>query len=205
MAWARRRKGWITGACTALGVLVALGTGSSAAETYRQNGVELPRAVEREGLEQPLVLNGAATLRRFFVRIYTVALYVPEPGVDAEAIIEADDRPRRVHLHFAYRSVDGERILRAWEDGAAENLHGELRDAMSRAIEQSRDAFRTDVEKGDEIVYDYTPGEGTRIMHNGEQVAFIEDPLYFRALLAFWIGDDPVDDGARSKLLRGGV
>lgn len=199
----RRLPRWLLALAAAV-VALALTGPAVAGDVHQEGRAEMPLKIERDEAGATLHLNGAATLRRYFVRIYSIGLYTPEPTTDADRIIEADDQPRRVHIFFAYRSIGGQAILDAWEDGLDDNLEGELRDAMDRAIRENREVFKVDVQTGDEIIYDYTPDEGTRIYLNDDQVAFIEDPLYFRALLSFWIGERPVDSGARSGLLKGG-
>ena len=171
------------------------------AEHVERAGKEIPKTVEHPGAETPLRLNGTGVMRRYFQDIYVAALYLPEREQEAQAILGADDQVRRLELHFVFRRVGGDRFISEFESGMEESLSGERLEVMRTAFETYRDAFETDVVDGDVITYDYHPGEGTRILLNGDEVAHIEDPLYFEALLAMWIGEDAVDGDIRDGLL----
>lgn len=198
---ARYRAALLAGALGA-----ALGTAAAAPPEdgfVERAGERIPTVLEPAGLEAPLRLNGVGVFSKFIFDIYVAALYLPEPSRSPEAIISANDRPRRLELRFVYRRIDGDRFIRRFRDHVEESLDGEYRRVMMEAVASSRDLqlFGTDIVAGDVIAYQYRPGRGTRIEYNGEQVAHVEDPTYFEALLAMWIGEKAPDKGLKAALL----
>lgn len=59
----------------------------------------------------------------------------------------------------------------------------------------------TDVREGDEIILDYTPGQGTRVSIAGKDLGTIDGADFNRALLSIWLGANPVDEDLREALL----
>src|SRR5688500_12642249 len=113
---------------------------------------------------QNLVLNGAALRKKFVVKVYVGALYLPSKQTNAAAILAAD-APRRQVMHFLY-DVDKGKMAEAWQDG--------LKDNTPNASAEVKTAFQTlstwmdDMEEGQTIVLTYAPGTGTTVEVNGK-------------------------------------
>src|SRR6478672_3855118 len=84
-------------------------------ETVTRDGVNLPRRLELEG--HALVLNGAATRKKFIVKVYVAGLYLPARESDAEKILAADE-PRHLVMQFVH-DVDKGKMCNAWNEGLA--------------------------------------------------------------------------------------
>src|SRR5512133_3322848 len=76
-------------------------------------GVKLPETMEAGGRE--LKLNGSALLKKMVFRVYVVALYLPTPAHDAEAVVRPDV-PKVLILQFL-RAVSRETLVAALERG----------------------------------------------------------------------------------------
>jgi len=138
-----------------------------------------------------LVLNGAGLRKKFIVKVYVGALYLPSKQTDPAKII-ASDTPRRMVMHFLF-DVDKEKIAEAWEEGLEDNT-------MSPTPEV-KTAFKTlaswmeDVKDGQRIVLTYIPGTGTTIEVAGKNKGTLGGKAVADAILNTWIGPKPGPGG----------
>lgn len=159
---------------TALTAGAATVAGVNIADTANVNG-------------QNLVLNGAALRKKFVVKVYTAALYLPAKQSNPAAILAADT-PRKMVMHFVY-DVDKGKIAEAWEEGLSDNT--------PNASAEVKNNFRTlsswmeDVKEGQEIVMTYVPGTGTQVVVNGKNKGTLAGKATADAILATWIGPKP--------------
>jgi Chalcone isomerase-like len=143
---------------------------------------------------QNLVLNGAGLRKKFVVKVYVGALYLPSKQSSAASILAADTS-RRMVMHFLY-DVDKAKMAEAWTKGLALNT--------PNASAEVRTAFKTisswmeDVKEGQRIVLTYVPGIGTTVEVNGKNKGTIGGKAVADALLNTWIGPNP-DPGADFK------
>ena len=82
-----------------------------------RDGVTLPTQIDVDG--QALVLNGTATRKKFIVKVYVAALYLPARETDAETILDADE-PRQLVIQFVHDGVDKGDLCDALTAGAKE-------------------------------------------------------------------------------------
>jgi hypothetical protein len=148
-------------------------------------------AVGREAL----VLNGEATRSRWFVDLYTVALYAPETTTDAARILDpAVAKTLRLELH---RSTPGEpdleRIPDEWRDELLPLL-GDVETTLLKGI-------YAELGRGDVVRAEYAPETGTRLTVNNRPVLERPGSEIMDALLARLIGPDPIDAEVRDSLL----
>ncbi len=136
---------------------------------------------------QKLALNGAALRKKFVVKVYVGALYLPSKQNNAAAILAAD-APRRQVMHFLY-DVDKGKMAEAWEDG--------LKDNTPNASAEVQTAFKTlstwmeDMKEGQTIVLTYAPGTGTTVEVNGKNKGTLGGKAVADAILNTWIGPKP--------------
>ncbi len=103
-------------------------------------------------------------------------------------------------MHILYDEVGMEKLVDGWNEGFEANLSQEEMKALTSQI-QRFNAFFVDVYKGEEIVLDYRPGQGTTVQIAGEVKGNIEGPAFNRALLSIWLGEEPVSADLRQELL----
>ena len=65
-------------------------------------------------------------------------------------------------------------------------------------------AMFTDAKKGDVIVLDYIPNQGTKVTIAGTEKGVIPGKDFNDAMLLIWLGDKPVTKDLRAKLLGAG-
>lgn len=164
-------------------------------------GVEFPDEIKvSEDPAVPLKVFGTGLLRyRVVFRGYVAALYLPE-GVPGERAL--DDVPRRLELSYFW-SIDGEDFGEAANQLLARSLGERELEALKPKLERLHRAYR-DVRPGDRYALTYVPDVGTELRLNDEQLVTIPGEDFARAYFGIWLGDEPLDEGLRDKLLRRG-
>ena len=147
-----------------------------------------------------MVLNGGGIRSKWFIKVYAMALYLPALAQEADIILGLSG-PSYIRMHFLF-DVSKERLLGTLEEGFAANHTPEQLAAMAAEIEQLRSLFKG-VNKGDEVVLDYVPDQGTRIAFNGEYQGVIPGLSFHQAILRVWLGDKPADKKLKQALLSG--
>lgn len=176
-------------------IMLTVSPGSLAA--IEVGGVLLPERVRVSPEAPALGLNGAGVHKRyFFMELYVAALYLRAPVREAAQLLAADG-PQRLFLHFL-RDVSPERAHRLWEK-LGEN-GGKLQQLGMRR-DQFMAVFSDGLRKGDEIAFDYLPGEGTHIRMNGRTRTIISGQDFYGALLRVWLGPKPTSQALKRALL----
>ncbi|HEX4964980.1 MAG TPA: chalcone isomerase family protein [Thermoanaerobaculia bacterium] len=161
-------------------------------------GVTLPDKAEVKG--QSLVLNGIALRTKFFIKVYVAGLYLPQKEKSAAKILSADASRRQV-MHFVY-SVTKEQMCDAWNDGLEANT--------PNASAEVKKAFTTlcgwmePIQKGNELVLTYVPGEGTLVEVNGKAKGTLPGKVTADAILSTWLGPKPDPGQDFKRALLGG-
>ena len=179
-----------------MGLLFVTGSSLQAKELA---GISIEDQVTVSGIAAPLKLNGAGIRYKFFFKIYVGALYLVSPQSDATVILKSD-LPNRISMHFLYDEVPKEKLVNAWVDGFIDNNDKADYDAVKDRLEKFNLMF-SDVHKGDVVLLDYFPGTGTRVSIKGEEKGVIKGADFNRALLAVWLGDDPVTEELKDAML----
>ena len=161
--------------------------------------VEVPDEVRPADTGQQLVLNGAGVRKKFFVSVYVAALYLPQPQRDVQALLRSPPA-NRVLMHFVHSEVAKRKMDEAWRDGFKNNLRPAALAALERRLERFMGLFG-DMREGDRVWLDYLPGTGTTVTINGEPRGVIEGADFNAALLAVWLGDDPVSGTLKNALV----
>ncbi len=188
----------------AAGLLAAPGTSAhqvvlqDTSQAVTRDGVTLPQRIEVEGHE--LRLNGAATRKKFIVKVYVAGLYLPARETDGEKILSADE-PRHLVMQFVH-NVDKGKMCNAWNEALANNTpdaSAELKGQFETLC-----GYMEDIKKGEQFVFSYLPGEGTRVGVKGITKGTIEGKAFADALFKAWIGPKPgPGEGFKKKLLGG--
>lgn len=146
-----------------------------------------------------LVLNGAGLRKKFVVKVYTGALYLPAKSNNAAAIMSTD-QPRQMVMHFVY-DVDKGKIAEAWTEGLADNTPNATAEVKNNFKQLS--SWMEDVKEGQEIVMTYVPGTGTTVTVNGKNKGTLAGKATNDAILATWIGSKPGPGGDFKKAVLG--
>jgi hypothetical protein len=161
-----------------------------------RDGVTLPTQMDVDG--QALVLNGTATRKKFIVKVYVAGLYLPARETDAERILDADE-PRQLVMQFVH-DVDKKKMCDAWNEGLEKNTPDATPELKGQF--ETLCSYMEDIKKGEQFVFTYLPGSGTRVSVKGVDKGSIEGKAFADALFKVWIGPHPgPGEGFKKQLL----
>lgn len=161
-----------------------------------RDGVTLPRSVDVAG--RTLELNGTATRKKFIVKVYVAGLYLPTRETDAEKILAADE-PRHLVMQFVH-DVDKGKMCNAWNEALANNTPDASPELKAQF--ETLCGYMEDIKKGEQFVFSYLPGEGTRVDVKGTTKGTIPGKPFADALFKAWIGPKPgPGEGFKKNLL----
>ncbi|WP_028448959.1 chalcone isomerase family protein [Chitinibacter tainanensis] len=162
-------------------------------------GIILPDQVELAG--KSLQLNGAGVRKKLMFEVYVAALYTPAKLNDPAAVL-ALRQPRRLQLNML-RDVDGKTLVEALSEGLKDNLSAVQYTAHAARIAELEKLLLSAKEAkiGDVIQLDLLPGEGVRVQFRGKLLGMIAGDEFARDLLTIWLGNKPVQESLKQKLL----
>jgi hypothetical protein len=148
-----------------------------------------------------LQFNGAGVRSKLFLDLYIAALYLPEKTTSASAVL-GDGGEKRIALHFL-RDIGADHLSGALNKAIAANHTPAELAALDAALKEFSAIFNgmAEMKKGDSVTLDYLPGSGTQISVNGVLKGKIADAAFYAALLKIWLGDKPVQNSLKQKLL----
>lgn len=157
-------------------------------------GVKISEQVEASDVV--LELNGAGLRKKYFVKVYVGGLYLPEKThVSDQAIRMAG--ARQINMHFL-RDVGADKITAGWTEGFTSNTNDLA--ALNERLQKFNALFE-DMKEGDEIILQYLPGQGTRVIIKSRQKGVIAGEDFMQALLRVWLGDKPADEALKAAML----
>ncbi len=162
-------------------------------------GIEVPDSVQPQGQPVSLVLNGVGMRSKFVFDVYVTGLYLPARQTDATALL-ASPPANRVLMHFVYDKVEKKKLDAAWREGFEDNQSSDQLALLEGRLTSFTAMFDEAVEN-DVVLLDYFPDRGTRVTINNDERGWVEGADFNSALLAIWIGGDPISKKLRSKLL----
>jgi hypothetical protein len=168
---------------------------------YNVSDIELPNIISANAERPELKLNGAS-VRELYLLIdtYVGALYLEELSTSPATILKSDSHKRMV-FHIMLKKVGARRTASALQEALLLNLSEEEHLDLSGDIEQMLSYFTGKMYAGEQSVFDYIPGIGTRITINGEIKGVIPGKKYFDAMLSIWIGKNPVGRTFKNNIL----
>jgi len=170
---------------------------SAPATALEVEGVNVPETYSAMGTE--LKLNGAGTRSKWFMDLYVGGLYVPSTINDGQAIINADE-PQAITLHIISGLISSDKMKSATMEGFENSTGGDLSSIQSE-VDTFLDVFSEEIVDGDVFDLVYVPGEGTRVLKNGEAKATIGDLEFKKALFGIWLSDQPAQEDLKEKML----
>jgi len=170
------------------------------------------RAIELEGVQVEdgahvgntnLVLNGAGVRGKFILDLYIAALYLDAKTTSASAVLESPGE-KRIKL-FLLRNISGSSFSHAFNKAIRENLTKDELKTFEVDLQQFGQFFDKagSVKKGDYITMDLQHAVGTQVSINGVSLGTIPSEKFYSALLKVWLGEHPVQDSLKRKMLGG--
>jgi len=162
------------------------------------DGVAVPEKITVTGGGSTLVLNGAGLRTRYWVKVYVVGLYLPQPETTAAAVLEGRaDRVIGIHMR---RDSDSEQIATAFLTSVSQNHTRAEMQAMQDRVTQFR-LLMPSLKRNDVLRLEFPASGETRVVLNDDVRGTIKGADFQRALLKIWLGDKPVDEGVKHLLL----
>lgn len=160
---------------------------------------KFPTTTELAG--KRLVLNGAGTRYRTVIKVYDLALYVPQKASSREAIL-AQKGPYRVRL-VALRDIDAADIGRAMVVGMRDNLPPDEAYRLARYSSKVIEIFSTQsrINTGTTFGLDWVPGKGATFYLDNKMVGELADAAFIDPFLSIWVGQVPADHRLKDQLL----
>ena len=182
----------------ALVTALALWAGSGHAATL--DGVPFADNVQLAG--QQLRLNGLGLRRVLFIKAYAAALYLPGRA-DTLPVMNSLAGPKRLQLHMLH-GADPDDFIEALLPGIRRNASPAQQAALAERLAQLEHNIRAigHAAPGDVIDFDYLPDTGTVLAVNGHAKGVaIAGVDFYAAVLAIFVGEQPVDAGLKKGLL----
>jgi hypothetical protein len=183
-----------------LALTLAFALSASAVEIA---GVRLDDTTQVAGA--PLKLNGAGIRTKIVFKVYVAGLYLSDKKTAVADVLSAQG-PRRMQL-VMLRDLSAADFTEALMKGLQNNTSStELTHLSAQTTQLSQIlAAAGNVKKGDTLLLDWLPNEGTVATLNGKRMgAPIADVSFYNALLRIWLGDKPADDTLKGQLLGRG-
>lgn len=153
--------------------------------------------------DAPLLLNGAGVRSMFFVKAYTMGLYLPHRTSDAvQAISQAG--PKRVRI-VGLRDVNVSMFLFGLHSSLEKNLSPAELAALQPRLDQFNAALKAigEMPKGASFTIDLTADNQTRLSLNDKPVGQnISGADFYQALLRVWLGERPAQEELKANLLE---
>ena len=152
---------------------------------------------------QQLKLNGAGIRYKVFFKVYVAGLYLSESKSTTPEVL-ALPGAKRVTL-VMLRDLSSEDLGQRFMDGLKKNLEISERAKLINAMLSFGQMFALiqELKKGDVLTLDWVPGTGVVSSHNGKKLGeTITDPNFYNAVLRIWLGNVPVDEKLKHKMLN---
>lgn len=164
-------------------------------------GIKLDDKVSLSGTE--IVLNGAGVRGNPVMDIYVGALYVPTKQTSLGGVLGMN-APRRVQMALLIDAT-ADQLVPSFVGGLSKNHSKDEMDAMKAQVEQLVGIIRDikEVKSGQALFFDFIPGTGTVISHNGAARGTIAGDAFNSAMLKIWLGEQPASDTLKKAMLGG--
>jgi Chalcone isomerase-like len=174
------------------------------AQAVRYEGQDFADTLQVAG--STLSLNGTGKRQVAIYSLYLAALYLPRKTNSPEAIY-AQDGPKRLEMRIVIplvKDVSTQEFVKAINKGVSRNTTEAEKASVEERVRQFNAAITEvgRVKKGDRLVIDYLPGQGTVLTVNGKVYGQpIEGQDFYAVFLKVFIGDHNSDARLRSGLL----
>ena len=184
----------------AAAAIVAAGVHLPASAAVEVAGVKFDDSVTVAGKE--LKLNGAGLRTKVIFKVYAAGLYLAEKKTTVADVLAATG-PRRVSITML-REVSSDEFGKSFMEGMSSNTDKTERTRILSQTMKFGEVFAQiqTLKKGDQMLLDWLPGEGTQCYLNGKKLGdAMPDVAFYNAVLRIWLGDKPVDSSLKPALL----
>jgi len=182
------------------GALLAAGVHLPTVAAVEVAGARFDDSVTVAG--QELKLNGAGLRKKVIFKVYAAGLYLAEKKTTVADVLGASG-PRRVSI-IMLRDVTSDEFGKAFMEGLSSNTDKLERTRILPQTMKFGEVFAQiqTLKKGDQMLLDWIPGEGTQCYLNGKKLGeLMPEVAFYNAVLRIWLGDKPVDSSLKPALL----
>ena len=158
-------------------------------------GVKFPGEKVVDG--KTLTLNGVAYLKKLFIKVYAVGLYLEKPTKDGEEVIESE-QVKQMYTHYLTDMAKAKKLQDGFIELMEENNTPELVQAHKADIEKYTAWFDKDMAPGKTSVTTYVPGKGLTLEWQGEIKGTIPGTEFAQMYFRYQVGEK-----AGKKLKKG--
>ncbi len=178
-------------------LLFAITIFASAPAQTKVGGVTLPNTVSFEG--EKLILNGAGVREKYWMDMYTGALYLTSKSSDANEIVNSNI-PEAIKLHIVSGLISSDKMVSAINEGFENSTNGKT-EALSSEIKKFISYFEEQINKEDVFDIVYIPSKGVLVYKNNKQMGIIKGLEFKKALFGIWLSDKPADKKLKQAML----
>ena len=147
-------------------------------------------------------LQGIGLREQLSEELYIGTLFTEYRSLDPEILAEPGNT-KRMELRIVTSKITAKRFGRLWAETIRINNPSRAVKSQQKAIIMFNDMFKDSLYRGDQIVMDHIPGEGTTIYLNGSELGQIISDSFMGLLLQTWIGPRPPSDSFKNTILGG--
>jgi len=174
-----------------LACALMLAVGSAEARTLE--GIEFPESF-RAGARE-MKLRGAGLLRyKVLFRGYVAAFYQQESRP-----LESSPIAQRLEIEYFW-DIPADEFQKATVEGIRRNTNAASFETLRAQIDTFNKFYR-DIQSGDRYSLTYLPDRGTELALNGKPLGMMQGEAFATALFGIWLGEQPLDESLKSKLL----
>lgn len=149
--------------------------------------------------DQELQLNGFGVRKKLFIKLYVASFYVQEKVNDANKFLEMA-QVSCLRLTITSSKITSKKMTKATRDGFEKSTKGNIA-PIENEIESFLTWLKHPIKKGDVFEFAFIPHNATHVFKNGIKLGIIESKAFSSALYGIWLGDMPVQQDLKNKLL----
>jgi hypothetical protein len=181
-------------------LLILLALLSTQANARMIAGISVQDRLPANADHPELILNGASVRKVFYVAdVYIGSLYLEKPESNAEEIFKDDGY--KIMSFYMLRNVRGRSIATALKEAMQLNLTPEEVQGFEAEFEILINLLDRKMNEGEVGLFEYIPGEGSRITTGDEVKGVIPGKAFYNAILSAWIGKQPVNHTMKDEIL----
>ena len=179
--------------------LLALFAASSFSNSFADGSGKVIITPTATCADQALQLNGFGTRKKLFIKLYVASLYLQKKSNDGSLLLEMA-QASCMRLHITSSKITSEKMIKATREGFGASTQGNTA-PIETEIKTFLSWLEQPIKKGDEFEFTFIPHNTTYVSKNGSLLGMIESKEFSKALFGIWLGDTPVQQDLKDKLL----
>ena len=145
-------------------------------------------------------VNGVGSYHALGREQYIAKLSLATPSTESKPLL-LQDLPATMELRVATKRIPQRRFVSMWIEAITVNSDSAMVQQHMQELLSFNQLFKGSLYEGDQLVIDYQPQAGMRVILNDVALGEITSGSFFRLLLASWIGPVPISSSFRNQML----